>query len=89
MRRQLLLAASPVCSVGHSLRTSVLEEEAGLQLQPMLKKIASRALPAEMIPEKSNEKLFHRFFGITQLCTSRCLEALAQTFFSSQLNDIF
>lgn len=54
------MAVSPVCSVGHSLRTSVLEEEAGLQLQPMLKNIASRALPNEMIPEKSNEKLYYR-----------------------------
>lgn len=60
MRRQLLLAASPVCSVGHSLRTSVLEEEGGLQLQPMLKNIASRALPTETTPEKSNEKLYYR-----------------------------
>lgn len=60
MRKQLLLAASPVCSVGHSLRTSVLEEEAGLKLQPVLKNIASRVLPTEVTPEKSKEKLYYR-----------------------------
>lgn len=81
MRRQLLLAVSPMCSVGHSLRTSVLEEEAGLQLQSMLKNITRRALPTEMIPEKSNEKLYDRLFSITLLCIFRCQEALVQTFF--------
>lgn len=58
MSRQLLLATSPTCSVGHSLRTSVLEQEARSQLQPMFKKIASRALPTDVMPEQSHEKFY-------------------------------
>jgi len=62
VNRQLLLATSPTCSVGHSLRTSVLEQEARSQLQPMCKKVASRALPTDVMPKKSNEKLYDWFF---------------------------
>lgn len=74
MRRQLLLATSPTCSVGHSLRTSVLEQKARSQVQPMFKKIATRALPAEMMPEENHEKLSDFFFLLLSCAPSGVLK---------------
>lgn len=52
----------------------MLKEEAGLQLQPVLKNTASRALPTEMIPEKSNEKLYYGFLVLLSCAPSGVLK---------------